>query len=52
MDFIFNKVDIFRKKMFNVKYEEEKNIFDIECKVDEEVVEVEKLVKYVEDLKK
>lgn len=51
MDSLLNKVITFRKQMLSAKYEEEKNISEIESKVEEDVAKTEKLVKHIEDLK-
>lgn len=38
MDFILNKIKIFKKRLLNVKIRQEKNVFEIESMVDENIV--------------
>lgn len=43
MDFILNKIKIFKKRLLNVKIRQEKNVFEIESMVDENIVKNEKI---------
>lgn len=43
MDFILNKIKIFKKRLLNVKIRQEKIVFEIESMVDENIVKNEKI---------